>query len=1266
MSSNHSTTPVNSHPLSPEDGSSTKGRRNRGHTTNTARTASPATNYFTLKAQLEQGNVDTPSWDGSVRGLAGKEKLKAWTSEERQSAAGSGIWNSASAGRPSRAAPPLFVVGSSAPEIISTADVEVEGVDAATSSKVLATRWHTYSDEAIQVSISQLSTSESPANASAHPYHTALRVLSTAVNNLSRARVELEETRQALREKEAARRRHADELWKGLPLSEQDVARRVIETLFSEDDRDEVSVVKKQSVMSLSESLAEAVADEVPLVRSLPEKTHMLPPMPEESTTNPEEEILPSLRRRDEQNVDSMEGESTIVPNKLRHERAPLSGWMGALWGKGGRTERAVDDKASGEPTVTPRPPPAAKPPTNRRRTAKSVFGTLGISLLNPTGSSSSTLRKDANNHGAASEHEPQPTSDIESVRSGKSGHSTMHKTSPESSMSAVASVGSSPILSSFAPSPAVPLVSTVFDRLLPSSGGLSGSSQKGSSLSPSNDINVVHTQGATLRAIANATRVMNQSDPSSILSDNGHDMGPLIVRLAMELIKNARNEGITFRDRPKDRKNEPILESHVEKSVTGVSGHIAPVSGSGSTDAAMTLNRALSGVQVEQSTKKSMASKAQSSKTTSKDRVASIINASAQPFVSPIFSSFMSSQQSKKPPPVSDRGSSGNQDQVGTASSYRSPAPGLSLGNTTVASRKTASVPLESIIPAMAKPPTQYLSRTYTPLTARDFRFSIPLPQSASKYTMHYGDKSQQPLTDRYGFMYDVSQYDVLLLIRAKQCKNSAPACLTGVKIADRAEDNTWPDDDDDDEAGEAGGKLSINIVKDGCTCNGETDPDQSDWQGFHDGRPASIKSRSSSKSGRRSSIVPAGLISTVAPVSMSSILAVTTDSPQHACANIVRHLLNELTEIHDNRQAVQRKDWDAFVKQRSKVKLLKANNTGNGGTISSVRTDRAASMLGLGTAGEEDELSHSEGLIGFAQLGLSSNRDERKEFDRLVRCGIPLVYRSKVWFESSGALEMQEPGMFHDLLAQVDASDSVVKEIEKDVGRTMPLNIFFGGDGAGVNKLRRVLAAYSRRNPDVGYCQGMNLVVSTLLLVHADEEEAFWTLAAIVERILPEDFFSPSLLPSRACPLVLLDYVQEHTPKLQAHLTNLGVDLPAICFSWFLSLFTDCLPVETLFRVWDVFLVDGLDVMFRIALGILQSNEAELLRCQSVPAVYIALENLPTRMWEADRLIQLESDLRSSIVHAQLVTRRQTHVAELKQISQAYSGGNAGPTSE
>lgn len=94
------------------------------------------------------------------------------------------------------------------------------------------------------------------------------------------------------------------------------------------------------------------------------------------------------------------------------------------------------------------------------------------------------------------------------------------------------------------------------------------------------------------------------------------------------------------------------------------------------------------------------------------------------------------------------------------------------------------------------------------------------------------------------------------------------------------------------------------------------------------------------------------------------------------------------------------------------------------------------------------------------------------------------------------------------------------------------------------------------------------MNLVASTLLLVYADEDEAFWVLCCIIERLLPDEFFGRSLLVSRACPLVLLDYVQELLPKLYDHLQDLGVDLAAICFSWFLSLFTDCLPVDVSFR--------------------------------------------------------------------------------------------------
>ena len=535
-------------------------------------------------------------------------------------------------------------------------------------------------------------------------------------------------------------------------------------------------------------------------------------------------------------------------------------------------------------------------------------------------------------------------------------------------------------------------------------------------------------------------------SDPGSILADQGRDTGPLVAQLALQLIRNARDQGVVFRDRPKERKESKSSEVQGDVAV----GSTPVISLSSGTDATLTLSRAL-GNQLDALRKP---------KSKAKTMPTSLIS-------SPIFGSFLS-QQTRKSSNAVDKTLGGHHEPASSSS------PGQGISNTnvlpasSVITRKAAaSVPLESIIPATAKPPTQYLSRTYTPLTSREFRFSLPF---ASRFTVYHDDKNQRPLTDAYGFMYDVSQYDVLLLLRAKECGNTAPACLTEVRIADREEDNSWPDEDEEDEGEANGGKDVMEIVKGMCTCDGEgtipiSSPRPSLSTPFTSTDSQSVstgtKSRSSSKSRKRSSTITSSAMAPSVITSVTSILSVTSDTPRHACANTVRKLLDQLTEMHDQCQKTRRKEWDAFVKHRSKVKTPKSHPTSSAAALGG---GGAAAILGLGTALEDDELSHSEGLIGFAQLGLSANRDERREFDRLVRGGIPLVFRSKVWLECCGGLEMREPGVFRDLLAEEEGPGGVVGEIEKDVGRTMPLNLFFGGDGAGVDKLRRVLIAYSR----------------------------------------------------------------------------------------------------------------------------------------------------------------------------------------------------------
>ncbi|TCD66119.1 hypothetical protein EIP91_001728 [Steccherinum ochraceum] len=1208
-------TPTHLHPLLVEEGSS-RGRRSRQKDAEPPRTP---TNYFTLKAQLEttaenQTKHTKANWDGSVRGYGKHEKRKA----ERSTPV---IVVEPASEKPLR-------VRKHADHLYSLfASDSPNEVDPSTAAQILGTKWHEYSDEAIQSSISNMQASDTPAEAPSHPYHTTLRVLSSAVDRLSKARAELEESRRVLEEKDAARRGRADALFRELQPSERELAKRVLQSIFPDDDESNHEVQRRQSMISLTESLTEAIEDETPVTRSLQESRENSP------RTSPPNQLLSAGEQSDPatatvpeftskpsasalshaSDVSSSDGKEQLAQsgalNTPKNERPLFGEWVGTWWPKGkprsgrdtpssARTEDSPDtgkqsrqdSPAGGDSDSASVLSDSASGKARRRGTGtRSVFGTLGFSILNPSSSSSSARKR--------------RTPSITDVASTSPGSHTPPVPSGSSETTSI--IAGSSVEPEREPSAAFePNIAT--DTQSPPS-TISRSVTEGSP-----------PQGFSLRAIVHATRLMT-SDPSSILADQGRETSPLIARLAFELVRNAREEHLELREPPKERRErhlQPLaLQTQHVQTASATDGE------SISSDNERHLNPTVS----------------QTRRPGHQPRKASI---NLPSLASPFFSTFLQAQQYKKPTASTDT-------TVRATASDQSSASIPSVASTTVSPQASAarpgSVPLESIIPTNAKPPTQYLSRTYTPLTARDFHFSIPLPDTG------YDEQktARELMTDRFGFVYEPCQYDHLLLLRAKQCGNTAPACLTGIKVADRKEDDIWPGEDE-----QVPSKLEI--LKGACDCDGSGDlsetmsvdtsssrlPLQS--VSSSDALSASSRPRSRAPSPSRSRASPT-------PRSSTSILTIDADTPRHVCSNTIRVLLQSMIDIHDQRQKAQRKEWDTFVNQRSKSARIASTYTVKSAAV----MGGAAQLLGLGTDLGEEELSHTEGLIGFAQLGLSSNRDERREFDRLVRSGIPLAYRNKVWFECSGALEMKEPGLFHDLLAESDDEGHVLKEIEKDVGRTMPLNIFFGRTGAGVDKLRRVLTAYSRRNKAVGYCQGMNLVTSTLLLVHADEEEAFWVLSAMIERILPEDFFSPSLLSSRACPLVLMDYVQELLPKLHSHLTELGIDLPAICFSWFLSLFTDCLPIETLFRVWDIFMVDGLDVLFRIAFAILRSNEEELLRCESISAVYVALENLPNRMWRADNLIKKEVELRTILVHSDIIKRRDKHIAILRELS-------------
>ncbi|KAK7882449.1 hypothetical protein WMY93_028623 [Mugilogobius chulae] len=54
-----------------------------------------------------------------------------------------------------------------------------------------------------------------------------------------------------------------------------------------------------------------------------------------------------------------------------------------------------------------------------------------------------------------------------------------------------------------------------------------------------------------------------------------------------------------------------------------------------------------------------------------------------------------------------------------------------------------------------------------------------------------------------------------------------------------------------------------------------------------------------------------------------------------------------------------------------------------------------------------------------------------------------------------------------------------------------------------------------------------------------------------------------------------------------------------------WFICLYIDILPIETVLRIWDCLFYEGSKVLFRVALTLIVHHQSEILRARSLPDV-------------------------------------------------------------
>lgn len=231
------------------------------------------------------------------------------------------------------------------------------------------------------------------------------------------------------------------------------------------------------------------------------------------------------------------------------------------------------------------------------------------------------------------------------------------------------------------------------------------------------------------------------------------------------------------------------------------------------------------------------------------------------------------------------------------------------------------------------------------------------------------------------------------------------------------------------------------------------------------------------------------------------------------------------------------------------------------------------------------------------------------------LVRRGVPASLRARIWklLANTQQVTPETSKQYKILLSN---SSDCEKMIKRDKDRTYPENDYFKDEtGPGQEGLFNVIKAYSLQDKEVGYCQGSAFIVG-LLLLQLSEEESFLLFCKIMQEYRMREIYKPTMAELGLCIYQLECLVQEQLPELYVHFQSQNFHTSMYSTSWFLTLFTSNLPLHLAYRVMDLFLSEGLEMIFRLSMAILQICKVELLKLDMEALLKYFQKEMPSRI--------------------------------------------------
>ncbi|CAF3962560.1 unnamed protein product [Rotaria magnacalcarata] len=210
------------------------------------------------------------------------------------------------------------------------------------------------------------------------------------------------------------------------------------------------------------------------------------------------------------------------------------------------------------------------------------------------------------------------------------------------------------------------------------------------------------------------------------------------------------------------------------------------------------------------------------------------------------------------------------------------------------------------------------------------------------------------------------------------------------------------------------------------------------------------------------------------------------------------------------------------------------------------------------------------------------------------LIRAGVPVHFRPLLW---QCLTKVETSSAKLEYIQLIKMTSPCEKVIQRDITRTYPEHeLFKEKHGRGQESLFNVIKAYSLYDREVGYCQGIGFIVG-LLLMHMPEEEAFAVLVSIMQDYSMREMYKSDMY-HLALRMHQLEYmIQEFLPELCRHFQAETMNISMYASSWFLTLLTTQLPLNIACRTMDLFLSEGMEMIFRISIALLEMHQDELM---------------------------------------------------------------------